>query len=118
MLVTLKHGRSGMRTLQRSKSVKMIPSAAKPTRMPMAGDGGDRPDLYGRMGAVRRGRARGSHRATGIFGLALIPLGLAHFVYLNLTAPLVPAWLPYHTGWAYLTGAAQIAAGFGVLLGI
>jgi hypothetical protein len=38
-----------------------------------------------------------------VFGLALIPLGLA---------------LPYHTGWAYLTGAAQIAAGFGVVLGI
>jgi uncharacterized membrane protein len=53
-----------------------------------------------------------------VFGLALIPLGLAHFVYLDLTAPLVPAWLPYHTGWAYLTGAAQIAAGFGVVLGI
>jgi uncharacterized membrane protein len=53
-----------------------------------------------------------------VFGVALIPLGLAHFVYLNLTAPLVPAWLPYHTGWAYLTGAAQIAAGVGVLLGI
>jgi uncharacterized membrane protein len=53
-----------------------------------------------------------------VFGLALIPLGLAHFVYLDLTAPLVPAWLPYHTGWAYLTGGAQIAAGFGVLLRI
>jgi uncharacterized membrane protein len=53
-----------------------------------------------------------------VFGVALIPLGLAHFIYLNMTAPLVPAWLPYHTGWAYMTGAAQIAAGLGVLLGI
>lgn len=61
---------------------------------------------------------RGVRLAQLLFGFALIPLGLAHFVYLKLTAPLVPAWLPYHTGWAYLTGAAQIAAGLGVLFGI
>ena len=34
------------------------------------------------------------------------------------TADLVPAWLPYRDGWAYLTGAGQIACGLGVLLGI
>ena len=61
---------------------------------------------------------RAIRSAQRVFGLALIPLGLAHFVYVDLTAPLVPAWLPYHTGWAYFTGAAHIAAGFGVLLGI
>jgi len=53
-----------------------------------------------------------------LFGVTLIPIGLAHFVYLELTAPLVPAWLPYHTFWAYFTGGAQIAAAVGVLLGI
>jgi uncharacterized membrane protein len=53
-----------------------------------------------------------------VFGAALIPLGLSHFVYLNLTAPLIPAWIPFHNGWAYFTGAAHIAAGVGVLLGI
>ena len=53
-----------------------------------------------------------------VFGLALIPLGLAHFVYLGMTAPLIPAWIPFHTGWAYFTGAAQIAAGLGIVLGI
>lgn len=53
-----------------------------------------------------------------VFGLALIPLGLSHFVYLNLTAPLIPAWLPSHTGWAYFTGSAHIAAALGILLGV
>ena len=61
-------------------------------------------------------------RAVGVarllFGLALIPVGLAHFVYLELTAPLVPAWLPFHTFWAYATGAVQIAAAIGVLFRI
>ena len=53
-----------------------------------------------------------------VFGAALIPFGLAHFFYLDQTAPLIPAWLPFHTGLAYFTGAAQIGAGLGVLLGI
>jgi uncharacterized membrane protein len=53
-----------------------------------------------------------------VFGLSLIPLGLAHFMYLNMTAPLIPSWIPFHTFWAYFTGAAQIAAGVGVVVGI
>jgi len=53
-----------------------------------------------------------------LFGLALIPLGLAHFFYLKLTAPIIPSFIPFHTFWAYFTGAAQIAAGIGILLGI
>jgi len=61
---------------------------------------------------------RGVRLAQILFGVSLPLLGLAHFVYLDLTAPLVPAWLPYHTGWAYFTGAAQIAAGTAVLLSI
>jgi hypothetical protein len=53
-----------------------------------------------------------------VFGAALIPIGLSHFVYLDFTAPLIPTWIPFHVGWAYFTGAAHIAAGCGVLLGI
>jgi hypothetical protein len=39
-------------------------------------------------------------------------------MYVKETAALVPAWLPYRVGWAYLTGAGQIACGLGVLLSI
>jgi uncharacterized membrane protein len=62
--------------------------------------------------------ARGLRVARVLYALALPPVGLSHFVYLNLTAPLVPSWLPYHTGFAYLTGAGHIAAGLGILVGV
>ena len=38
--------------------------------------------------------------------------------YSEPTAALVPAWLPSHLFWAYLTGAGNIAAGIGVLFGL
>src|SRR4030081_1679820 len=53
-----------------------------------------------------------------LFAVSLIPIGLSHLVYVKETAELVPAWLPYRVGWAYLTGAGQIACGFGVLFSI
>src|SRR5579872_3875566 len=49
---------------------------------------------------------RGVRLARILYALALIAFGLSHFAYLNLTAPLVPAWLPWHIAWAYLTGGA------------
>ena len=53
-----------------------------------------------------------------LFAVALIPIGLSHIIYVKETASLVPAWLPYRSGWAYLTGAGQIACGLGVLFSI
>ena len=38
--------------------------------------------------------------------------------YLDQTAPLIPSWLPFHVPLAYFTGAAHIAAGIGILLGV
>jgi uncharacterized membrane protein len=56
--------------------------------------------------------------ARTLFAVSLIPIGLSHLVYVKQTAELVPAWLPYRGGWAYLTGAGQIACGLGVLFSI
>jgi uncharacterized membrane protein len=53
-----------------------------------------------------------------IFGLALIPVGLSHFVYAPQTIGFVPAWIPFRPAWAYLGGAGHIAAGLGVLFGV
>ena len=53
-----------------------------------------------------------------LFAVWLIPIGLSHIMYVKETAAFVPAWLPYREGWAYLTGAGQIACGLGVLFSV
>ncbi len=54
-----------------------------------------------------------------MFGICAIVFGGAHFAYMNLTAPLVPKWLPpSQTFWADATGVAHIAAGLAIVSGV
>jgi len=67
-------------------------------------------DPLAKLGHVRAGQI--------VFGVSLIPLGLAHMFYMSLTAPLIPSYIPFHVPLAYATGAAHIAAGLSILFGI
>lgn len=53
-----------------------------------------------------------------LFGIGVVLIGIAHFVFAKATADLVPAYLPSRIGFAYLTGALHIAAGVAVVAGI
>jgi uncharacterized membrane protein len=81
--------------------------------------------LFARLGGAGEGSylrwlsgENGVRAARYFFAVFLIPIGLSHLMYVKETAELVPAWLPYRIGWAYLTGVGQMACGLGVLFGV
>jgi len=61
---------------------------------------------------------KGVRIAQIIFGLAVLPVGLGHIAYVEITATLVPSWMPFRTGLAYLTGFGQITCGLAMLFSI
>ena len=63
--------------------------------------------------------ARLTRLGQAVFGVCALLFGGAHFFYMNLTAPLVPKWLPPSQEiWGYATGVAHIAAGLAILSGV
>jgi uncharacterized membrane protein YphA (DoxX/SURF4 family) len=85
--------------------------------------GGAEVAAAGGRGASRhvplRAGAQLSSAALICMGVCLLMFGLAHFLYLDFTASMVPAWLPGgQKFWAVLTGAAHLAAGVALLSGI
>jgi uncharacterized membrane protein len=60
------------------------------------------------------------HRLIGsgpyLFAASSVVFGIDHFLVLALIASLVPAWMPAHMFWAYLTGVAFIAAGISIAI--
>ncbi len=81
--------------------------------------------LFARLSNLPQGSApgflsgeRGVRAARILFAISIVPIGLSHIVYAEVTAGYVPHWLPFRTGWAYLTGAGQIASGLGVLFNV
>jgi uncharacterized membrane protein len=63
--------------------------------------------------------ARLTHLCQLVFGVCALIWGGAHFVYMNMTAPLVPKWLPpSQVFWGYATGVCFVAAGLAILTGV
>lgn len=63
-------------------------------------------------------RERGVRVAHMLYGLAMLAFGFSHFAYLELTTPLIPAWIPGHVFWACFTGTTYLLAGAAILTGV
>jgi len=67
---------------------------------------------------IASGDARAKRPLQVLFGLCLITFGVAHFLYLDFTAHMIPDFIPFHLPLAAITGAGHIAAGLSMISGI
>ena len=74
--------------------------------------------VYAGSASIDAARAARLTRIAQIaFGICALVFGVAHFLYMNLTAPLVPKFLPPSQAfWAYATGIFHIAGGVAILI--
>jgi uncharacterized membrane protein len=71
------------------------------------------------IGMAPRKMSRPLRLSMGVlFGICLLVFGVAHLRYPVPTAGLIPNWLPWRLGLAYLTGGAHILAGVSITTGI
>lgn len=62
--------------------------------------------------------ARTQRFASALYGVSLIPFGLAHLLYIDATTAVIPSIFPQPAYWGYATGAAFIAAGLALVSGV
>jgi uncharacterized membrane protein len=111
--------------------LRVVPVAIAPTDLDAWGGVGENGVmlagglvLFAALGIPRGGsewltKEKSVQIARLMFGIALFLCSIPHFVYARGAAKYwVPAWLPWHLEWIYLSGAGWVAAGIGVLFGI
>jgi hypothetical protein len=67
---------------------------------------------------IAAGAEKGLRIIQILFGLCAITFGAAHFLYLDFTASMIPAFIPFHLFFAAFTGGGHVAAGLSLMSGI
>ena len=66
----------------------------------------------------RADKAALARAARVLVGFCAVNFSICHFVYDDITAGMVPQWLPAHHAWAYFTGLGHGLAGVALISGI